>query len=307
MNSRRHRLLTWSCVASCWGLFGVSGCFEDPTTSLTDDDEEESGDGDSGDGDGDSGDGDGDSGDGDGDSGDGDGDSGDGDGDGDGDSGDGDGDGDGDPECESNETLCEGNCVDTKTDASHCGMCGMACPAFTLCGEAQCKPEKYVFASSTTYQGNFGVPQADMLCDTLASRANLPNGIYKAWVSTLAVSPSQWVFDDAIWRLRGDDDVVVAHSKSQLFSGELAAPINRDEQGNPLSSNWVCNDTVEFPVWSATSEAGNPDGPDCMGWTNSAIPDNGSVGNAGAMDKEWTGTGCTMSCSSFLPIYCFQL
>jgi hypothetical protein len=77
-----------------------------------------------GDGDGDSVDGD--SGDGDSGDGDGDGDSGDGDS-GDGDTGDGDsGDGDGD-NCQPNETLCDGICVDTSNAMEHCGMCGHGC------------------------------------------------------------------------------------------------------------------------------------------------------------------------------------
>jgi hypothetical protein len=302
MTPRPHRLLTGSCLV----LLAASACFEDPLTSLTDADGEESGDGDGdpGDGDpgdGDPGDGDGDPGDGDGDPGDGDGDAGDGDGDGD------TGDGDGEVECGPNETLCASGCADLSTDSNNCGVCDMVCAPFTLCGESMCKPEKYVFTTVSTYQGNFSVAQADIICQQAAAAASLPNGLYKAWVSTLASSPSGWALDDAVWRLRGNEDTAVAYSRNELFSGELAAPINRDEYGQLLTSNWSCNNTVEFPVWTATSEAGNPSGPDCMAWTSNVDQNNGGVGNAGVSDKDWSsGGGCTLPCSTSLPLYCFQ-
>jgi hypothetical protein len=295
MNARQHRLPNIPRSGTGLGIWlgiwlgvgGASGCFDDPLTSLTDNDET------SGDGDGDPGDGD---------PGDGDGDTGDGDGDGD----PGDGDGDGDPVCESNEELCNGNCVDLSTDSGNCGICGMTCPAFTLCGESTCKPEKYVFATLGAVQGNFGMQQADFICNQAAVMASLPNGLYKAWVSTLIESPSAWAPTDGVWRLRGNEDTVVAYSHDQLFSGELAAPINRDEYGQPLLPSWSCNNTVEFPVWTATSEAGNPSGPDCMGWTSSLDANTGGVGNAAAIDKEWSATNCTLSCSMQARLYCFQ-
>ena len=51
--------------------------------------------------------------------------------------------------CRSGLTPCEGECVDLRTDPSHCGTCGDACPE--ACGDSTCQP-----ASCT------GFPQA---CD----------------------------------------------------------------------------------------------------------------------------------------------
>jgi hypothetical protein len=314
MNALQHRLRNVPRLGlGIWlglslGLVGAAGCFDDPLTSLTENNETSGdGDGDPGDGDGDPGDGDGDPGDGDGDGdgdpGDGDGDPGDGDGDGDGDPGD----GDGDPMCEPNETLCEGICVNLSTDSGNCGICGMTCPGFTLCGESMCKPEKYVFATNGSVQGNFGVEQAEFICNQAATMASLPPGLYRPWISTLIDSPNAWPLADGVWRLRGMEDTVVAYSRNQLFSGELAAPINRDEYGQPLVPNWRCNNTVEFPVWTATSESGSASGPDCMGWTSNLDASMGGIGNAAKNDKDWsTAAGCTLSCALQLRLYCFQ-
>jgi hypothetical protein len=297
MNSRPRRLLTSSCVAACVGLFAASGCFEDPLASLSsnNDDDTGDGDGDSGDGDGDTGDGDGD---GDGDTGDGDGDSGDGDGD--------TGDGDGDGPCGSEEMDCGGGvCANIQTDSGNCGQCGHMCPGEQLCGEGMCKSEKYVFATEMSFEGNFGAMQPDVICSNAAMNALLPAGIYRAWVSNMAISPSQWLVTDGVFRLRGGD--VVAYSRSDLLDGTLAAPINRTQNGELLTPTPACNGSVQFAVWTGTASDGSASGPDCSSWAINLDSLTGRVGDAMATDMNWSAAGnCTPSCATPLRIYCIQ-
>ncbi len=45
------------------------------------------------------------------------------------------------PTCEMDETVCGDDCVNTKTDAAHCGGCDMACKDDEGCTEGLCCPE----------------------------------------------------------------------------------------------------------------------------------------------------------------------
>jgi hypothetical protein len=271
-----------------------------------------------GDGDGDpsTGDGDGDgepTGDGDGDptAGDGDGDpTGDGDGDGD-PTGDGDGDptgdGDGDPvECVPGQMFCDGECVNTDVDPLHCGGCNSEC-IDQLCGFGECKPRKYVFATDTKHNGNFlGLDAANQICTGLAELAQLPIGNYQAWLSDGEKSPSTTFMVDGVFVLRQGG--VVAYSLPDLFDGELAAPINRTENGEPLLPTPACDNSVEYAIWTGTAASGVTAEPTCSGWTNAGLNGGtfGRVGNADSMDSTWSSTDCVPPCNALLPIYCVQ-
>jgi hypothetical protein len=43
--------------------------------------------------------------------------------------------------CPSVTTLCGGECVDTSSDATNCGVCGNACPAGSTCASGACKQQ----------------------------------------------------------------------------------------------------------------------------------------------------------------------
>ncbi|MEZ4409604.1 MAG: MXAN_6577-like cysteine-rich protein [Polyangiales bacterium] len=43
------------------------------------------------------------------------------------------------PMCTASETVCDGRCVDTQTDASHCGACGTPCAAGSACRAGACE------------------------------------------------------------------------------------------------------------------------------------------------------------------------
>lgn len=43
-----------------------------------------------------------------------------------------------DAACQAGQTRCDGTCVDTDTDRSHCGACGNACASGMLCIAGEC-------------------------------------------------------------------------------------------------------------------------------------------------------------------------
>lgn len=280
MNSRPR----WLVTVACSGLLAASACFEDPVSSL-DDDEDDEEEETRGDGDGDPGDGDGEPGDGDGDH-----------------HGDGDGDGDG---CGPGETLCGGAvCVNLETDSANCGDCGNPCPPLTACGEGMCRPEKYVFVTDAKYPGNLGGLEADAICQTAATMASLPNGLYRAWLSDANQSPADWLVTDGVYFTR--QGPIVAYSWDDLRDGMLESPINRTEFGEMVGSTPACNNAVPFAVWTGTGADGSSAPPDCNGWSSVQDSAMGRVGNAAAIDPTWSGSDCTISCATELPIYCVQ-
>lgn len=204
------------------------------------------------------------------------------------------------------EMSCSGECVDVAKDGANCGGCGVVCPAFELCGESTCKPEKYVFVTHARYQGNLGLAQADDICTTTAND-NFLEGSYRAWLSSDGSSPSEWTVEDGVYRLRGDADTVVAYSWAQLLGGSLAAPIDVDETGAAVAQSVACDDTILFAVWTGTSESGTALGETCDGWTSNGQASTGRVGNAGSTDASWTASRCSATCDFMYPIYCVQL
>jgi hypothetical protein len=252
-------------------------------------------------------------GDGDGDSttGDGDGDSstGDGDGDvdgepGDGESGDGES-GDGDPCNELAQTLCDGMCVNTDFDPFNCGDCGASCPDAHLCGFGECKPQKYVFATDARHTGNFlGLEAANQFCTLAAMTAQLPPGDYRAWLSDDQTSPSTTFVSDGVFRLRQGG--VVAYSLDDLLDGNLAAPIDRTEHGEPLLPTPACIPSIDYAIWTGTAASGEDQQPDCDGWTSGGDVAVGRVGDATSVTETWSATDCLPLCNTLLPIYCVQ-
>jgi hypothetical protein len=300
-----HRLccLAVAPIVVVWGCQKPNPAFDDVSESgETRGLDTLAGDGD-GDGDGDASTGDGD-GDGDPDAGDGDGDS--STGDGDGEPGDGDGDGDGDPnQCNPGQMLCEGMCVDTQFDNGNCGDCGLPCIGDQLCAYGMCTHPHYIFVTQFKTTGNFGgVAMADAICNEAAQQSQLPVGEYRAWVSEADKSPANTFMTDGVYVLPKGS--VVAYSWEDLTSGMLLHPINETEGGEAVLPSPGCND-VEFAVWTATAPNGNAVLPNCENWTQGFDMATGRVGNAQAIDGNWSATECLSPCISVHPFYCVQL
>ncbi len=49
---------------------------------------------------------------------------------------------DGEPACPEGQTLCAGECIDLRTDASHCGQCGTECGQDQRCEDGTCQCEE---------------------------------------------------------------------------------------------------------------------------------------------------------------------
>lgn len=73
--------------------------------------------------------------------------------------------------CPAGQMLCAGACVDTNTNAAHCGTCGNACAAGTSCTTGRCMgmpPANDTRAGATLI--NLAMPSQTLTTDTTAAR-----------------------------------------------------------------------------------------------------------------------------------------
>ena len=165
---------------------------------------------------------------------------------------------------------------------------------------------KYVFATSTTTNGNIGgLAGADAICQNLANSAvpTLP-GTYVAWLSTSGNDARDRVTDNPFntQMYVRTDNAEVARGFQDLVDGTLINLISRDESGNSVGGD----------VWSGTGTAGTYTGPACGGggnWTSSN--GDGGIGDISRSDSGWTTipTGSLSlrdDCPNTLKLYCFQ-
>jgi hypothetical protein len=151
--------------------------------------------------------------------------------------------------------------------------------------------KKVVFVSSEKYTRDLGgLDGADAKCQQLAESAGL-SGLYKAWLSDSASSPSTR-FTHPLHPYVLVDGTIIANGWEDLTDGQLTAPINVTETGG--SSGVVA-------VWTFTDTSGNYSTSDW--WCGSVRCNN--VGATNHKDQGWTyyapyGIGWT------LPLYCFQ-
>ena len=164
--------------------------------------------------------------------------------------------------------------------------------------------DKVVFVSGTSFVGTQidGLEGADELCQQLADEAGL-EGTFRAWLSDSTGTPaSRMTFSTGDYRLV--DDTLIAQGWQDLLDGELIHPIDVTEDGSPAPDTFICQGGE---VWSNTTADGQLQLIDqhCEGWGRAGFI--GATGNHGAMDGGWTASSCTnVTCSSALPIYCFE-
>jgi len=185
-------------------------------------------------------------------------------------------------------------------------------------------PYRLVFVSSEATYGhiteegpsgtiNPRIASANAICQRLAEEAGfVPYGkVFKAWLSVglrwepgLSTPATSFVQSDVPYvRV---DGVKVADNWADLVDGNLAAPINVDEQG-------VGDYTVS--VWTGTYSDGSIPASDgdlgrtvnCSDWSYGPYPDDsfGLVGQSWQTDARWTDAQAQL-CSSEAHIYCFQ-
>ncbi len=161
-------------------------------------------------------------------------------------------------------------------------------------------PERTVFVTSSTYQGDLGgLSGADDKCEARAQTAGL-SGTYKAWLSGAACGPAQACrsFDQSRGIFVLVDGTVVADDWNDLVDGTLQTAISLDEFGM----------TATNPVWTGTGGDGKPTATaddECNDWATDNSLSNGRVGNPFATDSTWT-DALSEGCSTFRALYCFE-
>ncbi len=225
-------------------------------------------------------------------------------------------------------SLCAAGlaCVNSLCEASPpCGASQEACCEGTACNQglsciasicqnpcAQCDSRtcagtscvKLVFVSSQQYSGGSlgGLSGADAKCQALANAAGF-HGTYLAWLSDDAGTSPATRFSRSNSYVQTNGAIVVS-SWSQLVASGLSHGITLDEHASPVSSN----------VWTGTNGSALAIvGGTCSGWTSMSgagvVGDNNVPSYYAANYWWWTdisGTGEVPSCSTPLPIDCFE-
>ena len=181
--------------------------------------------------------------------------------------------------------------------------------------------KKTVFVTSTVYTGDFvsaanalanvtgltdGLTAGDALCQSRAEAAGL-DGTYKAWLSTSSSDAIRMLSETAGPWVR-TDGVKVVDNKAEFASGTLQAPINKTEYGEDVNPN-SNPDFYELP-WTGTEQDGerfdNTGDYQCNGWTSSSPSDDGTYGDAGESDDDWTSSNFSSCGPATSSLYCME-
>lgn len=158
---------------------------------------------------------------------------------------------------------------------------------------------KIVFAADVENGNLGGIDGADLICNTQASAAGLP-GEYKAWIT--GTDPSNTPasrFNKADIPYGRTDGIIIANNWDDLVDGTLLAPINVDENGNPVP------DPPSYAFTNTTDAGEHGGGPSCGNWDLTVGL--GRKGIISATNSDWTYTGPPHApCGSNQYIYCFQ-
>ncbi len=172
---------------------------------------------------------------------------------------------------------------------------------------------KYIFVTSQDNTGDFGqydlvngngLTGADNFCQSLADDSialtdGLPEGTYKAWLSTDAFSVNSPArHSQASVPYVRYDGSQLAVNWSGLVDGSLDSAVLLDEQGGSISNS----------VWTGTTEFGNLKAATvtCNQWTAGGFA--GNVGFSGVSTYEWTSSAgdAAKTCEQVAHLYCVQ-
>ena len=153
---------------------------------------------------------------------------------------------------------------------------------------------KIVFVTSTTTTANYsGLPQADTVCQNLATAAGL-SGTFRAWLSNATDSPSTR-FTQSTVPYKLVDGTQIAGNWTDLTDGTNDNPINKTETNGGAPTTFVYSGTAA----NGTGVAGEH----CNNWTGAP---QASAGNTGVTGSGWTLWSTANSCSFLFSIYCFE-
>lgn len=148
-----------------------------------------------------------------------------------------------------------------------------------------CKRLRFAFVTDLPYGADEinGLEHADELCRQAAGDLPLPNWKgYKAWLSDSKTSVRDRLHH-GLGPYARVDRVVIAESFEDLIDGELLAPIDRDQYGNPLM--------FAVAVWTGTRPDGTavPGATHCKDWTDDGLTDfSAYVGLSSETNEMWT-------------------
>jgi hypothetical protein len=154
------------------------------------------------------------------------------------------------------------------------------------------------FVSQATFPGDIGgLIGADGQCNAAAANAGLGAGSYwRAMLSDNYTSiRSRLIINGPVKLLNG---TVIANDDFDLFDGDLAAPIDRDETGTVVGSTYA--------VWTGTDSMGHAfvQGA-CANWRYAGGSKNGMYGRTTMPDYHWLAEAAT-ACTSPMRIYCIE-
>lgn len=156
-------------------------------------------------------------------------------------------------------------------------------------------PAPMVFVTSGQYTGDWGgVAGADAICQAAGSAGSVTGPLGATWVAWISDSTSDArdrVADSPYYTTNG---TFVVSGMSDLTDGSIAVPIDRDENGNQVTS----------AVWTGTRVDGTAHSWHCGDWTGTD-PAGGRNGYNGESDASWTEHAAWV-CGSTWHIYCFQ-
>jgi len=196
-----------------------------------------------------------------------------------------------------------GDAGSANADASD-GFDGYTGPAF-----------RRVFITSQQWTANLGgASGADAKCQAAANGASL-GGTWMSWTSTSTSDPSlRFVHSTVPWKLL--DGTLIADDWSDLTSGSLENPINRDENNNLVTFNNANYPTDPYSgiAWTDTSTSGHSSGyTNCSDFTDgTSASTSASVGYIGYYHPIpascWTDAQGTAAyvCNSVVSLYCFE-
>lgn len=176
---------------------------------------------------------------------------------------------------------------------------------------------KLVFISSQLHTPDFGgIGGADAFCNHLAQQAAL-SGQFKAWLSNSYSSPHNR-FTHATLPYYLVNGTLVANDWADLVDGDLHSPIDVTETGGTPLEDTLSDCGMQWArprVWSSTTSQGHAidaiDTPEhsCGAWGETPPSKTSSlgIGTTQSSSSEWSDLGgCSDSCNSLAPIYCFQ-
>jgi cysteine-rich repeat protein len=221
------------------------------------------------------------------------------------------------------ETCDDGNNVDTDACTGACkpAICGdgFVQDGVEMCDDgnmidgdgcqANCTPtppQKIIFVTSKTYNGNLGgLAGADAKCQDLAMAAKLP-GTYMAWLSDATGSPSTRMmkFNGPYVLVNGTK---VANNWTDLTDGMIIVAVTLTETGGAVPVG-TTNCMDKKTAWSNTTPMGLQLNPQwsCTNWTSAAQMGQSNWGRTTATTIQWSQYCNQGSCASMSPLYCVQ-